>query len=492
MSSLWRSSSTSESESGRGPALPIALFLALAAAVAGCTAFDVFRSAPAPVAAVAKPRTPAPQAKAGWTPPEPPSRIAFNHQFHLGRGPVCADCHEAPEPSGRMAMPTVEFCMNCHEEIDAKKPKEKTIGAFLDEAGKPRWSNVTAQSPDVSFDHAKHLAKKLECANCHQAIEQSTSVGADLFVTMDACVKCHTEKQAKTDCATCHKAAAKNVAEGKGPYFAPGNHDTYWRAVHGSVSRLDAPRIRAEKCEDCHAKQDFPAAARCDTCHAATKPASHDAAWRGVHGAGVRSDPASLESCAKCHESAQFPAQSRCDVCHVATKPANHAAMWKELHGQTVRRDPQTVTAKCAFCHDKTGFPPESRCSGCHRTEAPRDHSQSWRVSGGHGLSASMDRARCAACHTPDTCQTCHATVTPKSHRAGWGAPRDRHCTSCHLPLRADAVDGCGVCHQGTPSHASAPPMPSSPPHRPDLTCRKCHYRLEHADNGTNCVTCHR
>jgi hypothetical protein len=210
----------------------------------------------------------------------------------------------------------------------------------------------------------------------------------------------------------------------------------------------------------------------------------------------VRGDPALVaDRCAACHDLPSFPERGRCATCHVGTKPADHDRLWTDMHGQAVRRDPAAVTNRCSFCHDAPGFPTQSRCNGCHMTEPPRDHTQSWRVDGGHGLSASMDRDRCTACHTADTCRTCHQTVEPKSHRGAWGAPKDRHCVNCHLPLTKNSQEGCGVCHEGTPSHASAPPMPAEPPHRPDLQCRKCHFgpkNLPHADNGTNCVTCHR
>jgi hypothetical protein len=499
LSKSSRSLSSSSSDAGRAPlaAAVLALFLVIAAAVAGCSAFEDSGKAPKAGASTSVKTKKAPPPPVAWTPPAAPSRIAFDHRFHLGRGPTCADCHEAPEANGKMAMPKPEFCIDCHTDIDAKKPMERTVAAFLDADGKtPRWSNVTAQSPDIVFNHKTHLDKKLECAECHKAMEENSKVGPGLFVTMDACVKCHEAKKAKTDCATCHKAAARSVAAGKGPFPLPANHDAAWKGVHGVVAQLAAPRTRAERCDDCHGDAKFPEAAKCATCHASTKPASHDAAWRGVHGATVREDFAAVNAgCAYCHDGKKFPEQSRCDVCHVSTKPADHERLWKNLHGQVVRRDAENVSNRCAFCHSKAGFPTESRCTGCHMTEPPRDHSQSWRVDGGHGLAAALDRTRCEACHTSDSCTACHQTTAPRSHRAGWGAPRDKHCSNCHLPLRPDTPDGCGVCHKGTPSHSSAPPMPSSPPHRPDDTCRKCHYppkSLPHADNGANCVACHR
>jgi c(7)-type cytochrome triheme protein len=475
------------------------VFLATAAAVAGCTAFDVFKPAPEskPAAAAAKPRKAPPAPVVAWTPPAAPSRVVFDHKFHAGRGPTCADCHESVEANGKMAMPKVEFCMDCHVDIDDKKPKERTVAAFLDKDGKtPKWSNVTAQGPDVVFSHKPHLDKKLACGDCHKAMEENVKVGPDLFQDMDSCTKCHEAKGAKNECATCHKSAAASLAAGKGPFGAPANHDAAWKGVHGLVAGLPTPRTRGERCDDCHGKPKFPESGRCDVCHAGTKPANHDAAWLGAHGPSIRDElETASKSCGICHDGAAFPQKARCDVCHVGTRPADHERSWREVHGQVVRREPESVTGRCAFCHDKSGFPTESRCTGCHMTEPPRDHTQSWRVNAGHGLAAAMDRTRCTVCHTADTCAACHAVVAPRSHRGAWGAPRNKHCANCHLPLKPDAPDGCGVCHKGTPSHSTASPMPSNPPHRPDMVCRKCHVppkTLPHADNGTNCVICHR
>jgi hypothetical protein len=428
MSCRWRSSSSSE----RGRLLA-AFGLAFAAAVASCTAFDVFHGA----------ESAAPSSSSAVTtgPPAAPARIAFNHKFHLERGPTCEDCHAGVEKSDKAPMPTLETCMECHEEIDAKKPKEKTVGAFLDKpGGAPIWSRVTAQSPDIVFSHRTHVAKKVACAECHKGIAESTAVTKDLAVDMDACTTCHEQKGAKNDCATCHRAAQANVAEGRGPFFKPANHDDAWRRHHGPASRA-ASTARADKCDTCHGMPDFPQ-------------------------------------------------ESNCSDCHARTKPANHAVQWTTMHGQAVRRDPGLVTSRCGACHDLPAFPNEARCTGCHATEPPRDHSQFWRNGAGHGLAAAMDRTRCDACHKPDACASCHQQLAPRSHRGGWGAPRDGHCVGCHLPLTSSEPGGCATCHRGTPSHDAAPRKPSW--HRPDFQCAQCHQHMRHADNGTNCNTCHR
>jgi c(7)-type cytochrome triheme protein len=442
---MWRRSrsspsrSSSTSEAGRAPAaLPVALFVAFAAAVAGCSAFESLRPQPAakPAAAAAAPKA----AK-----PEPAKHVPFDHKLHLDKGVSCDDCHEGTEKADKAPMPTAEFCMNCHVDIDDKKPLDRTVAGFLDKpGGTPVWSKVTEQAPGIVFSHKAHVAKKVECAECHKGIDASTAVTKQLFTDMDACMACHTAKKAKNECSTCHRESQESVKAGKGQYWPPANHGKTWPTEHGSIAKAGKPANRAEQCDLCHGKE-----------------------------AGT----------------------SSCTQCHATTKPKDHERLWARQHGQTVRGDPDAVTGRCAFCHEAPGFPREAKYTGCHATQAPRDHSQSWRVNAGHGLAAALDRERCEVCHKTDSCVACHSSMAPRNHRGGWGSARNTHCAGCHLPLDADEPGGCGTCHQGTPSHSAAPNMPSQPPHRPDMQCRQCHNRppkLKHFDNGTNCLICHK
>ena len=441
-SSPWRSSSTSEAGRAAGGLL-LAVVVALAAVVIGCSAYEALGPAPEPQLD---------QGAAAAAPPAPPPKhVPFDHKAHLAKGVECMDCHEGLEKSDKTPSPDPEFCMNCHEEIDAKKPKERTVAAFLDKpGGKPEWSHVTKQAPDIVFTHKNHLAKKVDCAECHTGIKESTAVTKELFVTMDACTKCHAASSAKTECSACHKEAKASVAAGKGEYWMPASHVKTWPAEHGAS-------VRAAKAAP--KTQPAPQSERCELCHGAAK------------------------------------GPSSCAQCHTTKKPADHERIWETLHGQVVRGDPEQAKGRCAFCHDQPSFPRESKCTGCHATHPPSDHSQSWRVNAGHGLAAALDRERCEACHRTDTCVACHSTMEPRSHRGPFGAPRATHCAGCHLPLSIDEPGGCGVCHKGTPSHRAAPRMPQEPPHRPDLQCRQCHSgppNLRHFDNGTNCLQCHK
>jgi hypothetical protein len=162
--------------------------------------------------------------------------------------------------------------------------------------------------------------------------------------------------------------------------------------------------------------------------------------------------------------------------------PQSHNHNWKKLHGQVVRADTGALADRCSLCHT------ESRCVQCHLDEPPASHNNFWRLHG-HAVAATLDRQNCAACHRPDSCERCHQQVLPQNHVGLWGPPKDTHCLTCHLPLSSNS---CVVCHKGTPSHDTAPPMPSW--HNAGMNCRQCHgvsVPLLHVDNGSVCTMCH-
>ena len=194
--------------------------------------------------------------------------------------------------------------------------------------------------------------------------------------------------------------------------------------------------------------------------------------------------PAHMDNCMECHT--ERNATSECAACHPTilqtTKPESHDEMWTRRHGPVCRAGTEPGSDRCELCHKETD------CASCHQTMLPQNHTQQWRRSG-HGVTAGLDRETCATCHQPSSCVSCHAESKPRTHVGNFGAPKDNHCLSCHEPVQSE---GCGACHQGTPSHALAPPKPDW--HDPAMNCKACHGRglpLSHVDNGENCNICH-
>jgi hypothetical protein len=309
-----------------------------------------------------------------------PDLPQFDHAGHLARGVDCSDCHGGEEQAWS-AMPTLETCNQCHEELDADKPPEKRATHSFDAQGAGKWSHASKLGAEVKFDHKHHgTVVSGDCAACHDAVAKSTYVAADARMSMAACMECHaTRAPEKNECATCHK------------------------------------EIRADRA-----------------------PPSHRGNWRRAHG---------------------------------------KLAAFGEL-------DP--LPADCGMCHKPAD------CDTCHKNEPPQNHTNHFRLRG-HAASASLDRDGCTVCHTTDSCVQCHQTTKPRNHTGAWGAPFDRHCDSCHLPATGFDDQGCNVCHAGAPSHASSPPRPLNAPHlttNPD-DCRACHTPAPHPDNGQSCLLCH-
>jgi hypothetical protein len=191
-------------------------------------------------------------------------------------------------------------------------------------------------------------------------------------------------------------------------------------------------------------------------------------------------------NCMNCH--AERNAPLGCENCHKETRkdtmPPNHDAAWVRSHGGVVRALTGGSQNRCELCHAQN-----SGCNACHHERQPDDHTFYFR-NRGHGIAASIDRSRCATCHTSNSCDTCHQGTRPRSHNAGWAGPQQRHCVGCHLPLQGET---CSTCHRSTPGHATAKPLPAN--HTPVMNCRQCHGAgapLPHPDNGGACIACHR
>lgn len=191
-----------------------------------------------------------------------------------------------------------------------------------------------------------------------------------------------------------------------------------------------------------------------------------------------------------------FDKSTKCVDCHddrrSSTKPPkshnSHDIVWKREHGKYAQikygfRNENV----CRLCHK------DSFCESCHQIEQPQNHTVFWKNKA-HGLAVGLDRSKCTTCHiSDDFCIRCHSETKPLDHTGLWGSTRDLHCLSCHFPLTASIPDRCGVCHQETPSHLSAPAAPNTIPfHVAGADCRSCHAaNLSHADNGGSCLNCH-
>ena len=306
-----------------------------------------------------------------------PAPRPFNHEAHTVRGVGCADCHDGADKEARAGMPSKDFCMTCHEDLDKDpaKPLEKKVAWFLDPAGRPDWSRFTRQSSEIKFSHVAHAKAKTACTDCHAGIDKDTGLVPGLLQRMDACVSCHaTKAPAKTGCAVCHETIDRTKP--------PGNHFQFWTKLHGTCSRDGRAVATANDCSMCHTKD------ACITCHQTRPPSDHTSFWnRKAHGIAAGID---RSRCATCH------ASDSCSRCHESTAPASHTAGWN-----TPRN------GHCANCHVPVATSPG--CAVCHRATP------------GHDLAPVKP-----AWHTPAmNCRSCHAATMKHIDNGD-------NCNACH------------------------------------------------------------
>lgn len=301
-----------------------------------------------------------------------------------------------------------------------------------------------------TFDHRLHVEDEgLECSSCHIGLEAGEDPG---IPTMGVCRLCHDEPE-----------------EGDVDPLA-GMFDEAGAFSHASFSTLPDEVVFS------HAAHVDGAELDCAACHGDVLQSTRLDASIGV----------TMAECSACHERSAAP--NECATCHSEIsrdwKPDSHLRGWTTAHGPASMDASDAPVGQCQLCHE------QATCTSCHLENPPSDHTNYWRRRG-HGALAALDRSRCTTCHQRDTCEECHASTQPASHVGAWGGRRSRHCGSCHLPTSRD--EGCFLCHQGTPSHAAATPLPDD--HVPGMNCRQCHgvgQPLPHYDNGDVCTACHR
>lgn len=305
------------------------------------------------------------------------------------------------------------------------------------------------------FSHPQHVELGLDdCSVCHEPGEN----GVPGMPARDFCMECHADIDPEKP--EDHQAGSFFDADGNGQW--------------SNAVKLDPERIFD------HAKH-VESNESCTDCHAAV-----------VTGAMIPvGSRLTMQECMSCHEQ-KAPDYNDCSTCHKElredTRPKSHLAGWDRAHGRAaIAGDFDDLPRDCALCHQQKSF-----CDDCHRAEMPRDHTNAFRMHG-HAARASIDRDRCETCHTTDSCSECHKDAMPRSHRAVWGEPFNRHCNGCHLPVQSFGEVGCAVCHEDTPSHATAPMRPGNPIHQTNdpNQCRECHTPMEHPDNGQSCLLCH-
>lgn len=148
---------------------------------------------------------------------KPAQPIEFSHKLHAGvNGIDCNYCHSSARKSKHSGIPSANVCMNCHANIvegPVHGTKEiakiyKAVGYDVDsrtyiegyEEQPIKWVRIH-NLPDLAyFNHSQHVvAGKIECQECHGAIEEMDVVHQQEKLTMGWCINCHRDTKIDLD-----------------------------------------------------------------------------------------------------------------------------------------------------------------------------------------------------------------------------------------------------------------------------------------------------
>ena len=137
------------------------------------------------------------------TPVQP---IAYTHKVHLANGMQCTDCHVGVDRGPDARIPSVNFCMTCHQVIATDKPEIKKLAAYRARGEDIPWQRVYGFEPSahVKFNHAPHIRAGVDCKICHGDMTTQTVAERKVDHTMGFCIECHRQQKASVDCVTCH------------------------------------------------------------------------------------------------------------------------------------------------------------------------------------------------------------------------------------------------------------------------------------------------
>lgn len=134
--------------------------------------------------------------------------IAFNHETHAQNGIQCQFCHSGVDNSPAAGIPSVAFCMECHEHVATDSSEIQKLAGYWERQEPIPWKRVNQQPSYVFFNHQNHIAGGVTCGSCHGDVASMTVAEPVTEMNMGFCLDCHKEqedKQALTDCLVCHR-----------------------------------------------------------------------------------------------------------------------------------------------------------------------------------------------------------------------------------------------------------------------------------------------
>lgn len=145
-----------------------------------------------------------PERARGYQPEQP---IAFSHKLHVGDLKMeCQFCHWTVSKAAFAAIPEMETCMGCHQQLVTKQSAELDKLKDYWNKGQPiPWEKVHVMPDHVKFNHKRHVKAGVTCQECHGQVPQMEVVERVSSMKMGWCIDCHRQRGSSIDCWTCHK-----------------------------------------------------------------------------------------------------------------------------------------------------------------------------------------------------------------------------------------------------------------------------------------------
>jgi hypothetical protein len=262
------------------------------------------------------------------------------------------------------------------------------------------------------FDHAKHLARNINCQQCHGDVQALELATRDQLPRMRGCFGCHqkpdsaSQGSAKSTCETCHvKAFAKEGGVIRTVFASGTLQPPRWlhNAGHGPDFIQRHKYVAANDsqfCANCHREDE------CTSCHdGRVRPRSiHPNDYLAMHPVEAR---LATQRCTSCHRE-----QSFCVGCH--------QRVGVSMSGPSDVREPGRF------------HPPKSEWS-----DPPRKP-------GHHAFEAMRNLNACVSCHIERDCVVCHGG---KGIGGGFNPHSGGFAAGCSTQFKRNPRP-CYVCHE--------------------------------------------
>ena len=194
----------------------------------------------------------------GYAPIQP---IHYSHKIHAGANQIeCKYCHSSARVSKHSGIPSLNVCMNCHQNIAEYNGEEDLENGYTKEfytneikklyaavgwdddnqryTGQTepvKWVRIHNLPDFAYFNHSQHVSVgKVDCQNCHGPVEEMEIMYQYSPLTMGWCIDCHRKSNLKLE------------------------DNEYYQKIHESLSKkygvenLTVAQMGGLECGKCH------------------------------------------------------------------------------------------------------------------------------------------------------------------------------------------------------------------------------------------------